>query len=199
MLNDLRGLPPAAGLRAHVELARISGYIVCNTYRVAPWEHQMTTTSARIDTALSWLSSWLLKLPLELRMRDDQLNNDRASLELHMLYNQVQTAPFSPSNSIRSPLTLWPVVNHPDGPTDFLRRCQESCCGAFHKPELESGEPSSDCAHQTVQRSSEGEPQTWKIHPGSHPVPEAPFQSAAQHLQRGGHPDSLPAAGRHAR
>ncbi|KAF4974317.1 hypothetical protein FZEAL_8767 [Fusarium zealandicum] len=31
-------MPPASGLNAHVELARISGHIVCNTYRVSPWE-----------------------------------------------------------------------------------------------------------------------------------------------------------------
>ncbi|KAI0133707.1 fungal-specific transcription factor domain-containing protein [Xylariales sp. AK1849] len=87
--NDLPGLPSAVGLRAHVELAKISGYIVCNTYRVAPWDHRMSMASARIDNALSWLASWLTKLPPELQITGDELSNDRACCELHMAYNQL--------------------------------------------------------------------------------------------------------------
>lgn len=77
------------GLRAHIELAKISGYIVCNTYRISPWEHYMTSTSARIENALNMLSSWESKLPAELRMDAEQLSNDRACCELHMNHNQV--------------------------------------------------------------------------------------------------------------
>ncbi|KAK9773901.1 hypothetical protein AB5N19_05694 [Seiridium cardinale] len=86
---DIPGLPRAAGLRAHVELARVSGYIVCNTYRISPWEHYMTSTPARIENALDLLSSWASKLPPDLRMDSDQLSNDRACCELHMKYNQL--------------------------------------------------------------------------------------------------------------
>ncbi|KAK9415267.1 hypothetical protein SUNI508_02115 [Seiridium unicorne] len=86
---DIPGLPRAAGLRAHVELARVSGYIVCNTYRISPWEHYMTSTPARIENALDLLSNWASKLPPDLRMDGDQLSNDRACCELHMNYNQL--------------------------------------------------------------------------------------------------------------
>lgn len=77
------------GLRAHVELAKISGYIVCNTYRISPWEHHMTSTSARIENALGLLRGWTHKLPPALRIDDDLLSNDRACCELHMCHNQV--------------------------------------------------------------------------------------------------------------
>ncbi|KAH8204498.1 hypothetical protein TruAng_001414 [Truncatella angustata] len=87
--TEAPGLPPAMGLRAHVELAKISGYIVCNTYRISPWEHHMTSTSARIENALNLLSSWVSKLPIELRMDGDRLSTDRACCQLHMAYNQL--------------------------------------------------------------------------------------------------------------
>ncbi|KAH8666869.1 hypothetical protein BX600DRAFT_511761 [Xylariales sp. PMI_506] len=86
---DVPGLPPASGLRAHVELSRISEYIVRNTYRISPCEHQMTSTSTRVDNALGLLSHWLATLPPELQMPNGELSNDRACCELHMTYNQL--------------------------------------------------------------------------------------------------------------
>lgn len=82
-------MPPAIGLRAHVELSKICGYIVCNTYRIAPWERGTISTSALVDNALTQLSGWLGNLPPELQMGRDTRSNDRACCELHMTYNQV--------------------------------------------------------------------------------------------------------------
>ncbi|UKZ83004.1 hypothetical protein TrVFT333_010805 [Trichoderma virens FT-333] len=61
---DAPSMPPAAGLRAHVELSRISGYVVCNTYRVAPWEASR-------------------------ELSPGGLSNDPACCLLHMRYNML--------------------------------------------------------------------------------------------------------------
>lgn len=86
--QDQRGLPPSKGLKAHVELMRISGYIVCSTYRIAPSDFEGLSTSSRIDKALAWLSRWKATLPPELAMSEN-LSYDRAACGLHMIYNQV--------------------------------------------------------------------------------------------------------------
>ncbi|RYP80539.1 hypothetical protein DL769_002423 [Monosporascus sp. CRB-8-3] len=84
------GMPPAIGLKAHVELSKICGYIVCNTYRIAPWEHKTTSTSTLIENTLAQLAGWLDNLPPELQMIDTPTrNHDRACCELHMFYNQL--------------------------------------------------------------------------------------------------------------
>ncbi|RYP18506.1 hypothetical protein DL765_003881 [Monosporascus sp. GIB2] len=84
------GMPTAIGLKAHVDLSKICGYIVCNTYRIAPWEPKTTSTSTFIDNTLEQLAGWLDNLPPELQMIDSPTrNHDRACCELHMFYNQL--------------------------------------------------------------------------------------------------------------
>ncbi|RYP78743.1 hypothetical protein DL771_000410 [Monosporascus sp. 5C6A] len=88
--SEDRGMPPAIGLKAHVDLSKICGYIVCNTYRIAPWVHKNTSTSTLIDNTLAQLAGWLDNLPPELQMIDTPTrNHDRACCELHMFYNQL--------------------------------------------------------------------------------------------------------------
>ncbi|KAK1675312.1 fungal-specific transcription factor domain-containing protein [Colletotrichum godetiae] len=82
-------LPPAAGLRAHVELARISGHIVCNTYRVAPWDHGPGGAARHIDRALQLLGSWQSSLPPTLQMSISHPSNDPSCCLLHMAHNQL--------------------------------------------------------------------------------------------------------------
>jgi len=82
------GLPAAAGLRAHVELARISDYIVSNVYDVAREEPLMTTLC--IQKSLRLLSSWCEKLPAAVQGTEENFNGDRAVIELHMAHNQVR-------------------------------------------------------------------------------------------------------------
>ncbi|RYP03112.1 hypothetical protein DL764_005373 [Monosporascus ibericus] len=88
--SEFNGMPPAIGLNAHIELSKICGYIVCNTYRIAPWEHKNISTSTLIDNTLAQLADWLDNLPPELQMIDTPIrNHDRACCELHMFYNQL--------------------------------------------------------------------------------------------------------------
>ncbi|KAH0421881.1 fungal specific transcription factor domain-containing protein [Colletotrichum camelliae] len=81
-------LPPAAGLRAHVQLARISGHIVCNTYKVAPYDHQPGGAARHVERALQMLETWLSSLPPTLQMPADHRSTDPACCLLHMGYNQ---------------------------------------------------------------------------------------------------------------
>ncbi|GKT52345.1 putative transcriptional regulatory protein [Colletotrichum spaethianum] len=85
---DAPTLPPAAGLRAHVQLARISGHIVCNTYRVAPWDHRPGGAARHVDRALQLLENWHSSLPPTLQMTTSHPSNDPACCLLHMAYNQ---------------------------------------------------------------------------------------------------------------
>lgn len=93
MLTGLRsGMPPAAGLRAHVELSRISGHIVCNTYRVSPWE-SITDPLRHVEKAIEMLERWKADLPPLLQLFDNDLSDDPACCLLHMGYNQVRASP----------------------------------------------------------------------------------------------------------
>lgn len=84
-------MPPAAGLRAHVELSRISGYVVCNTYRISPWDSvNGAAESSQSPGKIMWmLEQWKSTLPLRLQLSPDGLSNDPACIMLHMRYNQL--------------------------------------------------------------------------------------------------------------
>ncbi|KAL7931506.1 hypothetical protein V8C35DRAFT_309691 [Trichoderma chlorosporum] len=86
---DAPSMPPAAGLKAHVELSRISGYVVCNTYGVAPWEAARGGLSRQPDKAIWMLQQWQLTLPPRLQLSPGGLSNDPACCLLHMKYNML--------------------------------------------------------------------------------------------------------------
>lgn len=89
-----RGLPSSVGLRAHIRLAKISGHIVCNTYRIAcnTWADANPATggASHVDKAMKMLSDWLGNLPNELRMSYETFSQDRPLCTLHMSHNQVR-------------------------------------------------------------------------------------------------------------
>ncbi|KAK0707929.1 hypothetical protein B0H67DRAFT_588925 [Lasiosphaeris hirsuta] len=110
--RDSPGLPPAAGLRAHVELSRISDYIVHSSYRVTqPIEDAPGQALQHVETAQSLLKEWQQRLPdclkapqggfspdilgvdnLSLNLKQDYGNArdyDRAFCSLHMTHNQL--------------------------------------------------------------------------------------------------------------
>ncbi|KAK4075571.1 hypothetical protein Trihar35433_2131 [Trichoderma harzianum] len=82
------GFPSPVGLRAHIDLAKISRYIVCNVYRIAPSDQSSTTSLQHVEHALSLLQQWLASLPPTLQINDQQLTKDRACLVLHLMYHQ---------------------------------------------------------------------------------------------------------------
>ncbi|KAH7161604.1 hypothetical protein EDB81DRAFT_785116 [Dactylonectria macrodidyma] len=85
---DSPSMPPAAGLKAHVELSRISGHIVCNTYRVSPGEKR-TGSVRHSEDAIRMLDQWQESLPPILQLSSNGLSDDPACCLLHMGCNQL--------------------------------------------------------------------------------------------------------------
>ncbi|KAK2594203.1 hypothetical protein QQS21_008092 [Conoideocrella luteorostrata] len=81
---DDPSMPPAAGLRAHVELSRISGHVVGNTYHGGKIE----AITRQPDNAIWMLEQWQSALPASVQLTEG-LSNDPASCLLHMRYNQL--------------------------------------------------------------------------------------------------------------
>lgn len=88
-LTPNRSMPPSAGLRAHVELSRISDHITCNVYRVAPSRDAADGSTASRDKALFLLEQWQLGLPSTLQLSAEGLSNDPATCNLHMHANHL--------------------------------------------------------------------------------------------------------------
>lgn len=84
--NLLSSMPPCVGLRAHVELSRISGYIVCETFKIAPRHYQRGYSTLHVDGALKLLEDWKLQLPSVLAV---DIDADPAVLSLHLASNQL--------------------------------------------------------------------------------------------------------------
>lgn len=84
-------MPPAFGLRAHVGLAKISGYIVANVYDISRQTTESTNLKHYIDESLKMLLAWRESLPDPIQMQDNDATQDRATCEIHMHYNQVNS------------------------------------------------------------------------------------------------------------
>jgi hypothetical protein len=82
-------MPPCAGLRAHVELSVICGFIVCQTYQIAPRKYSTGQSIDNINTALERLRTWELQLPSCLLMPKDFGHPDPSCCMLHMAHNQL--------------------------------------------------------------------------------------------------------------
>ncbi|KAJ8111826.1 hypothetical protein OPT61_g5672 [Boeremia exigua] len=82
-------MPPCLGLCANIELARISGYIVCETYGIAPRYSKPARSGENIDEALKMLHDWYSRLPVELQPPTNETTLDPACCTLHMCYNQL--------------------------------------------------------------------------------------------------------------
>jgi hypothetical protein len=87
------GLPPAVGLKAHIELARITGYIVSSSYRVTHRGRTADSVESYVHRALELLADWQRKLPAFMQMPDDPpFSNDRGCCALHMAQGQVSAS-----------------------------------------------------------------------------------------------------------
>jgi hypothetical protein len=84
-----RSMPSCSGLRAHIELSRISGFIVCETFKIAPRTHRFGQPASNIDAAVGMLQNWQVQLPPNLQMPDDLNHPDPSCCILHMAYNQL--------------------------------------------------------------------------------------------------------------
>ncbi|KAK1910408.1 hypothetical protein P3342_006685 [Pyrenophora teres f. teres] len=83
---DDAAMPSCAGLRAHIELSRISGYIVCETFKIAPRYYTPGHSTLNVDKALKMLADWKSQLPHVLAADESA---DPAVLSLHLAANQL--------------------------------------------------------------------------------------------------------------
>lgn len=90
-------MPPAAGLKAHVQLARISNFIVCNVYQVSP-THPSTSPESFVEQSMAMLDQWQRNLPPSLQMPGDgPPSTDPAVCMLHMHFNHLVIHALRPS------------------------------------------------------------------------------------------------------
>lgn len=82
-------MPPCIGLCANIELARISGFIVRETYGIAPQYPRVAGSEATVYAALKMLHEWRSRLPGKLQNPLEQSPLDPACCALHMGYNQL--------------------------------------------------------------------------------------------------------------
>lgn len=89
-------MPPAAGLRAHVELSRISGHVVGNTYHGSKGGVGSASGARQPENAIWMLQQWQSSLPSPLRLSVNGLSDDPAVCLLHMRYNQLLVVAIRP-------------------------------------------------------------------------------------------------------
>ncbi|KAL2158794.1 hypothetical protein VTH06DRAFT_3986 [Thermothelomyces fergusii] len=141
--RECPGLPPPHGLRAHVELCKISDYIVYSSYREAGLPDLLKKATVRVDKALGMLSRWRENLPPSLQLPADPLTlipvdlftqaasfgqgpaallsgaasfgYDRACWALHMSYNQLVILAVRPAMlmAVWKAIASIVCVNHP--------------------------------------------------------------------------------------
>lgn len=90
-------MPPATGLRAHIELIRISTQITSSLYRVPATGDTIEGIVAGCDNALLMIERWKSNLLPTLQLSPDGLSNDPATCTLHMFANQLIIVAIRPS------------------------------------------------------------------------------------------------------
>jgi hypothetical protein len=87
--DSSRSMPSCSGLSAHIELSRISGFIVCETFKIAPRTNRSGQSAYSIESAMGMLHTWQVQLPPNLQMPGDLNHPDPSCCILHMAYNQL--------------------------------------------------------------------------------------------------------------
>lgn len=94
---EAHAMPPVTGIRAHIELARISDHIVCNIYRVAPQRDSPDSYALNLERAAFMLDQWLSDLPPALQLGSGAASTDDPSVcMLHMYHNQLLVLAYRP-------------------------------------------------------------------------------------------------------
>ncbi|KAL6704439.1 hypothetical protein ACN47E_008183 [Coniothyrium glycines] len=129
---DVESMPPSAGLRAHVELAGVTGYIVCETFKIAPRQSNAGYTTQSIDKALALLEEWRDQLPPSLALMPDPCTPDPACYSLHMAQLQLVILTTRPvllattkhAIAARCVHGQWSVEQHPHA--GYIRICADA-------------------------------------------------------------------------
>ncbi|RYF36425.1 MAG: hypothetical protein EOO38_27695, partial [Cytophagaceae bacterium] len=83
-----------------MELSRISGYILCETFKIAPRNYTSSFPTNNIDIALKMLQTWQEQLPAVLQMPESLMHSDPSCNLLHMAQNQLVILVRNPSLQI---------------------------------------------------------------------------------------------------
>jgi hypothetical protein len=94
ILQPGSNLPPAVGLRAHIELSRIMDEVVNRVYGADNSVRVASDILPRVHAAIHKLSSWMTELPRSLQLLDET-TPERECILLHMMYNQVSFSFFN--------------------------------------------------------------------------------------------------------
>jgi hypothetical protein len=123
------------GLRAHVELSRISGFIVCETFKIAPRNYGPGRSKNNIDIALKMLSTWQSQLPSDLQMPEDLTHPDPSCCILHMAHSQLVILTTRPVffAAVKQAVAHRMVRNENPTNDDSLERHIEVCSAAAHR------------------------------------------------------------------
>ena len=87
--RESRELPPPHGLCAHIQLSKISNFMVSNVFDVSKQPVEPQGTVRCIRKALNLLKTWRESLPDLLQYVEESFSQDRAVYELRMAHNQV--------------------------------------------------------------------------------------------------------------
>lgn len=89
--REVPGLPTCAGICANIELSRIAGHVVSDTYHTSPgtWTDVKSLALTHVEKTLRMLSNWQRDLPPALQLSQEILSRDRPLCTLHMNYNQL--------------------------------------------------------------------------------------------------------------
>lgn len=112
-----------------MELAKISDYIVCELFRIAPQRVESGYTINNVNEALRKLERWELLLPEQLLIRRDRTNPDPACYNLYMAKNQLIILTTRPmflgavEQAIKqsSHQSFWSLDQHPHA--RYIRQC----------------------------------------------------------------------------
>lgn len=128
-------MPPCEGLRAHVELSKISNYIVCETFNIESRDSKADQPSNKIDNALRMLRTWELLLPLALQMPDALQHDDPFCCMLHMAHNQLIVLTTRPIFFAAVKQAVAQRVVHGRDPqqADLPRSHLHACLAAAHR------------------------------------------------------------------
>jgi hypothetical protein len=127
-------MPPCAGLRAHVELSMICGFIVCETFQIAPRKCTPGQSIDNINTALEMLRTWELQLPSCLLMPKDLGHPDPSCCMLHMAHNQLIVLTTRPTffGAVKQAVAQH-IVGGESLPEDRAQRSHiQACLAAAH-------------------------------------------------------------------
>ena len=94
--RDAPGLPPAEGLRSHIELSKINSYIAANVYGVCKHSAEPRSSALCVHKTLHMLKEWEQELPATLRYQQGRADQDLSAYDLQVALNHLKVLAVRP-------------------------------------------------------------------------------------------------------